>query len=44
MSIAIVGKYLKDSEYTDVYLSISKALEAAALAANCKLDILWVNA
>ena len=39
--IAMVGKY---TGLSDAYLSVLKALQHACLAANHKLDILWVEA
>lgn len=41
LSIAMVGKY---TGLSDAYLSVLKALQHACLAANRKLDVLWVEA
>ena len=41
MHIAMVGKY---TGLSDAYLSVIKALQHACLAANRKLEILWVEA
>ena len=41
MQIALVGKYTSG---TDAYLSVTKALQHAAIAVNLKLEIVWVTA
>jgi hypothetical protein len=41
VKIAMVGKY---TNLSDAYLSVIKSLQHACLAANRKLDILWVEA
>lgn len=41
VNIAIVGKY---NSGTDAYLSITKALQHAAVSVNRKLEMTWVNA
>ncbi len=41
ITIAMVGKY---TGLSDAYLSVLKALQHACLAANRKLDVLWVEA
>jgi len=41
VKIAMVGKY---TNLADAYLSVIKSLQHACLAANRKLDILWVEA
>lgn len=37
----MVGKYI---DLADAYLSVTKSLQHACLAANRKLDILWIDA
>jgi CTP synthase len=41
VTIAMVGKY---TELSDAYLSITKALQHACMAANRKLKLEWVEA
>lgn len=41
VTIAMVGKY---TELSDAYLSVTKALQHACLAANRKLKLEWVEA
>ena len=41
VEIAMVGKY---TDLSDAYLSVIKSLQHACLAANRKLEILWVEA
>lgn len=41
VQIALVGKYTSG---TDAYLSVTKALQHAAIAVNRKLEIVWVTA
>ncbi|KAK9803353.1 hypothetical protein WJX73_007619 [Symbiochloris irregularis] len=41
VSIAMVGKY---TDLADAYLSVMKALQHACLAANRRLEVLWVEA
>lgn len=44
VSIALVGKYVKEGSSSEAYTSVSKALEHAAIAAGRKLNLRYVQA